>query len=927
MPEAAVEIAFHAPSRKDIQRVLQRRAQVTQERLRYIHDALSWEQGEFLRLLPFLLHVNHPALPGYLEGDVPAGIAGYEPDRYTLLSVRQYAQSLKREQRAQRYWPILGLYLIGSSGTLAQERSSDFDIWVCHHPQLTPAQLATLEEKTRLLEAVAAERGLEVHFFVLHAEGFRQRQHNALSDESSGNTQHHLLLEEFYRTGLMLAGRPPLWWIVPPERDLDYHSYAAGLLSRGLVQEDDWLDFGGLDEISPAEFFSAAHWQLFKGIRVPYKSLLKLLLFESFASEFPNVRWVAEEANALYQGEDELTAIDVDPYLLMMRRIERHLQAEGDRQRLELARRAFYIKSDARLSRARENWKTPILQSLCQEWGWDEGEFINLDRVNEWKLARVMEERGRLVTELTRVYRLLTAFAREQDMMHEIDTRELSLLGRKLYSALERRPGKIDSVNPGISKDIHQEVVWLRRDPESSAWQCFLAPPAEQNEPIKTTASFVELLAWLSTNQVIDKGTRFDLGTDSVAVETQEHLHILRVLGQHFPASSRKTAGLEAFSQAARGQRALVVINALESAPHLMNGLLRVSERGDPLSFGTRRLNLVAQVDHVHANNWGELHVSHHTGASGLLDMLCRHLELFVHQTEPGSLACFCDTPGHGISIARRVSALGERLLKYFHEQDDNARYILQVGEEFHAIQRMRAQFGHHPIGNTGDLLNFLGEHDETFRHTEIDAAGPEVSLLAAILRLNKPGRTQICYHPDHRNLHAFILDAGGKVITQQLQNAGEAHFLVQLERFFSTVREWHGPVLDKGQDSTPEYIRITRSGNEWDAKRVRPPQQNTRQYTELILSTGPKGPWQDGFSLMSGEREFNSVALGQKIFSEVTGYLKGLRRGDKNYPFYLTGVMAGELTLDTSLTVADLLRFKVRIEQRLNQAARLGRG
>ena len=926
MSEAAVNIALDAPSRKDIRRVLERRTQVTQERLSYIHDALSWEQGEFLRLLPFLLHVNHPSLPGYLEGEVPAGIAGYEPDRYTLLSVRQYAQSLKREQRAQRYWPILGLYLIGSSGTLAQERSSDFDIWVCHHPQLTPAQLSALEEKTRILEAIAAERGLEVHFFVLHAEGFRQRQHNAISDESSGNTQHHLLLEEFYRTGLRLAGRPPLWWIIPTERDLDYHSYAAQLVSQGHVQEDDWLDFGGLDEISPAEFFSAAHWQLFKGIRVPYKSLLKLLLFESFASEFPNVRWVAEEANTLYQGEDELTAIDVDPYLLMMQRIERYLQAEGDPQRLELARRAFYIKSGARLSHARKNWKTPILQRLCREWGWDEGELINLDRVNEWKLARVMEERSKLVAELTRVYRLLTKFAREQDMMHEIDERELSLLGRKLYSALERRPGKIDSVNPGISKDIQQEVVWLRRDPENTAWQCFLAPPQENTEAVKTTASFVELLTWLSSNKVVGNGTRFDLGTDGVNIETQEHLHILRVLAQHFPASRRGSAGLEAFSQAARGQRALVVINALESSPQLMNGLLRVSERGDPLSFGTRRLNLVAQVDHVHANNWGELHVSHHVGAGGLLDMLCRHLELFMHQPEPGPLACFCDTPGHGISIARRISALGQRLLQYFHEHDDNARYILQIGEEFHAIQRMRAQFGHHAIGNSVDLVNFLGEHDETFRHTEIDAAGSEVSLLAAVLRLNKPGRTQICYHPDHRNLRAFILDAGGKVMEQRLQNAGEAHFLVQLERFFNTVGEWHGPVLDRAEDSRPEYIRITRSGKDWEAQRVRPPQQNTRQYTELILSTGPKGPWQDGFSLISGEREFNSVALGQKIFAEVAAYLRGLRRGDKNYPFYLTGVMAGELALDASLTVADLLRFKVRIEQRINQASKLGR-
>jgi len=924
MAEPLTDAPLSAPSRKEIRRILARHERVAKERLGYIHETLSWEQSEFLTLLPLLLHVNHPSLPGFHSDEVPAGIAGYEPDRNALLSVRQYVHSLKQERRAQRFWPILGLYLIGSSGTLGQDRNSDFDIWVCHHPQLSPDQLAALGEKTHALETAAARRGLEVHFFILHADGFREQQHNALSDESSGNTQHHLLLEEFYRTGLLLAGRPPLWWIVPPEQQHDYRNYCGELVSKRFIQECDWLDFGGLNEISTSEFFSAAHWQLFKGIHVPYKSLLKLLLFESFANDFPRVRWVAEEANVLYQGEEELTAVDVDPYLLMMQRIEQHLQKKGNLPRLNLARRAFYIKSGVRLGRTRENWKTPVFQRLCQEWGWDEGELINLDQVNEWKLGRVIEERDRLVGELTHSYRLLTAFAREQDELHQIDMRELSLLGRKLYSALERRPGKVDAVNPGISANIRQDEVWLRRHPDTRVWQCFLSPPDEDSESVKTTASIVELLTWLSANGAIDNGTRFDLASEELAGQAQEHLHILKALRQYFPPGRGKSASLEAFSQSARGRKALAVINAMQPVAQLANGLLRVSERGDPFSFGIQRHNLVMQLDYVHANNWGELHVAHYAGECSMLDMLCHHLELFMPLEKAVSLACYCDTLGHGTAIARRVNQLANQVLRYFRKQGHSARFIVQLGETFHVIRHLRGEYAHQPLGNRDDLLDFLGEIDDAFHPTDIDATGMEASPLPTVVRLNQPGKTQVCYYIDSRGIHTYMLDARGGITEQFLPNAGEAHLLIQLQRFFDTVVEWQGPLGDSEEELHPQYIRLQRAKQDWKAVRVRPPQENSRHYTELILSTGPKGPWRDGFSLISGSREFNSVALGNRIYAEVATYLSTLRRGNKHYPFYLTGVLTGGLSADTTLSIAELIRIKARMEQRINQAARV---
>lgn len=913
-----------APSRKEVRRLVQRHLKVAEQRIGYIHEALTYEQSEFLRMLPLLLHINHPSLPGFNGSDTPAGIAGYEPDRHTLLSARRHARSLKQERRPQRYPPILGLYLIGSSGTLGQDRQSDFDVWVCHDPKLKSSQREVLEEKSLALEEHAARLGMQLHFFILHAQGFREGRNNALSDESSGNTQHHLLLEEFYRTGLLLAGRPPLWWIVPPEHLHHYRDYCDTLIRQRFVRATDWLDFGGLEDVSLGEFFSAAHWQLFKGIQLPYKSLLKLLLFEAFASEFPKIHWFAEEAQARFHDTQELSAIDVDPYLLMLRRIESHLAHQQQDQRLQLARRALYLKSGVRLSTMQDNWKTRVFRQLCDEWGWDQGELINLDHRRDWKLSQVIEERNKLVGELSRGYRLLTTLAREHQVVQEIDMRELSLLGRKLFAALERRPGKIDLVNPGISDNLHQDEVWLRRDPETRVWQCYLSDPSEETPVVKSAVSIVEMLLWLSANGVIDNSTRVDMPPNDYGVPEQEHLRILRVLHQHFPAGRRYSAPLGEFAQPAHGGKALVVINALQPIQSHPDGLLTVSQRADPLSFGTRRSNLIASIDYVHDNSWGELHVSHRAGSSGLLEMLCQHLNLFFQHGQTGSLACYCDTPGHAAAISIRISQLADRVLAHFQRHGSSSRYVLQIGEEFHVIDHQRSQFVHHPIGDRCDLVDYLGEANDCFHSTEIDAAGLLGAALPVVMQRNRPGRTQVCYQVEEKGIQSFLLDTDGALIEQWHPNTRETHFLAHQQRFFETLQDWQYPPDDSNGPLTVEFLHLQQSKGEWWVQTMDAPAQTRQLHTDLILSTGPEGPWVDGFSLLSGGREFNSVELGERIYEEAAGYLVGLRQNKSSpYALYLTGVACTGIPGESSFSLVDLMRFKAKVEARLNQAAK----
>ncbi|HHJ4328415.1 TPA: class I adenylate cyclase, partial [Klebsiella pneumoniae] len=280
--------------RKVLAQLRGRFLKINSGRLERANQRLSSRQQLVLRLLPLLLHVNHPLLPGYVSAGTPAGLSLYEPDELTLAEAQRLTRSFVYKPRSplagRAPTPIFGLFLMGSLGTLAQAEQSDMDLWVCHDPALSEPALAELRKKCELLEAWAATQGAEAHCFLIDPQRYTQGAREAqLTSDDCGTTQHYLLLDEFYRTAIWLGGRTPLWWLVPAYEEHRYPEYTDILLSRRFVREDEVIDLGHLAQIPPGEFIGAGMWQLFKGIDSPYKSVLKLLLTEVYASEHPQL--------------------------------------------------------------------------------------------------------------------------------------------------------------------------------------------------------------------------------------------------------------------------------------------------------------------------------------------------------------------------------------------------------------------------------------------------------------------------------------------------------------------------------------------------------------------------------------------------------------------------------------------------------------
>ncbi len=928
--------------RKELQLVRRRFRGLQRERLRRIEEELSTNQRDFVSLLPLLLHINHPVLPGFIGSDTPAGIPDYSPSKAVIRAARKQGRSFTYKKRVRRSYHIQGLYLMGSIGSVAHTTGSDFDVWLCHDPQLKPSQLRALQEKVKQLEKWAAELRLEVHIFLINAEAFRRGDREAISRESSGSTQQHLLLEEFYRTGILLAGRHPLWWLVPPEEENNYTKYTAMLIHKRFVDPLDCIDFGGLEQTPADEFFGAARWQLYKGIESPYKSVLKLLLVEAYSRDYPAIRWLCQEAKAaIYSGTLDLDTLD--PYILMYQRVEQYLQTREEFERLDLARRCFYFKAEQPLSRKTRGkkrlWQRQLMQSVVSAWGWNKKKISQLDSRHGWKINQVLDERNKLVRELTNGYHMLTEFSRTYAASGQIDPEELSLLGRKLYTALERQPGKVDSINPNISKDLVEDALsvhYVETSEGTGGWIVYCGEVDEEaidtNVPIKKTASLIEMLSWIQVNGLADRNTVMSLYPDSCPVKQKELRALLNGLFKRRHTLNPGNVPLSALAKPAHAQSCTLFVNTgIDPLAHLSKeGKQLTSDRSDALSFGASHTSLVNKLEQLIVTSWGETLITHHHATGGLAESLCRYLSLTLHhhpeQPAP-EVAAFGHSSIRATAIAKRVETLFNDSCDSFgpNGKGPHSRYLFQADDDYYLVQKDRDGYSSFSISSTQELMDILGQPQTSFRPVVIDSYALQDTPLPIIMQHNVEGSIQIFYYRRRGATSLYVLDEQGALFQQTIPGGSEKHLLVQQRRFFSDLLLTRSLQTDdtglSGLLDVPEFIRISKGrGGVWTAKTATPPRDQFYEgYTELRLVTEGTNLNQSPHLLLCDNSEFSSLEYGEGVFQAVAEHILAQRQNHKDYPIYITGIEFTRSAIEQKWSTVELLQFKKRLERRLN--------
>jgi adenylate cyclase class 1 len=917
-------------SRQDIQTIKQRFKRLHRIREQRVQEFLQPRQQIFLELLPLLFHGNFSMLPGFISPTTPAGIPDYTPDAPALNAAKQLTKNFTYTRVASHIYPIEGLFLIGSAGSIAFSKTSCIGIWLCHQSDLSPVAIEELQQKASAIEDWAESLELHVHFSLINSEQFRLGQNTPASIENHGQTQPHQVLEEFYRTAIYIEGKCPAWWLVPPHEEANYTRYIKHLVTNRFIPEHEFIDFGGFEEVPAEEFVGATLWHLYKALHSPHKSFLKLLLMECYTSEYPHTEWLCHDIKkAVFQGH--YINADLDPYLLIYQKVERYLLKTLNQERLALARQSFYLKV---MGSSSHSLDTPIrtardqyIQQIAKHWNWPVNTIEEFKRTQLWDIQKATAEHTTIVQQLTHCYRMIMGFAKDHLPPNQESSNDLKLIGRKLHSFLEKKPGKIEIITTHSevhSKENSLSIVEIDPASDNSGWALYLkyvqTSGAADSEPLNKFRTLIETLCWLIINGLYHKHLLISFSSHSLSMQEQDLRFILRQIHLFLAHNFKPDAPLEAFQSTKIPLHSMIFINMGIAD---IERLCVISEqRSDPLSYGSNRQCFIQTVNRISLSSWSEITTSQDDGLEGLFNCFTDIINNSKKPLSKNSVKFVCHSPTRARDILFRVEVLFSILVKIFsvpQQNNQSPRYILPGGTAYYVFQSVNQTLSYKALETEKLLLNELALPQEQYSTIYFDKAVFESTPISLIYSLNKPQIIQLFYYDNKTDINIYIIDEKGALYIQPHSKASAGHLLKQYATFLESIV---GRALFERVSSIEYYTIETNAEGAFSCNPVHLSAATSNQELSLRISGEETGKG-IMYTVYCNEKEFSSLDHGNMVFSAVYKHILQFRSANSNYPIHITDIdlplSAFRIANPAQLQTIYYLNYKQKIEDKLN--------
>lgn len=440
--------------RKSLRALRDRFLALNRERAEALRSRFSDERRAFFDAIPILMHSNHAALPGFVDFDVPCGIERYIPDRRALNAVHKVALSFVLERFVERRAQIQALYVTQLPGNTLE--LSVISTVVTH---------AALDEKLTRLVRYAADRGITLTTTLLDPAEEQARR---------GRLRNPCLSREtFYRSAILLAGRYPIWWLVPPQLDHAHDAYCARLKLQRFIGREDTFDLGRAEPIPRGECLSAGLDLMEAALETPYVQLPSLMLLESYACDATLEPLAHAFKERIWNGEERFDSSAL----------------------LDEAIAAFFADAPERLALARD----------CRR-----------GAIREPSLAELQRESARLNGELQRAHEHLVRLASELNAPADVHNR-LHTAGERISRWTERRNDKIPRINPALWP--RRIVGRVRIEARAGQWQL-----RDEDRTPFVAPRLAATLAWAHAHRLSTDNLRVDDARRHASARTLELL-------------------------------------------------------------------------------------------------------------------------------------------------------------------------------------------------------------------------------------------------------------------------------------------------------------------------------------------------------------------------------------------------------------------
>lgn len=550
-------------------------------------------------LLPWLLSINYPACPGYVEG---------MKKKFRVFNIGYDEEVRKRESRYKKMFHVYesdsllktpekicwieGLYTIGSVGTVAHTPSSDCDIWICYdRKEFDLKSWAHFNQKVNLIKDwMDGTIKLPVYFFLCDVDDVRAGNFGNVDIESSGSTQKNVLKEEFYRTSIVIMGKIPLWWIAYDDKSVLDYDQALLAMHDTDNGHDDLIDFGNLEKIEPSEYFGAALWQLQKSLTRPLKSIIKMLLLK-IQLDAPDEKLICHQLrHEVLSGSG---SPGIDPIVFTMQAIFEHHQGIKQKTRRTFLQECFFLRCDFRSSHRNQPLRKRIINDFFRRYPMDKEVKNWLNNFSKWDLDTQIDFGNRLFQFMLKVYKeIVTAHA---GIASEVDRQDMTVLGRRIHSCYQAKPNKVQIIPKPIEPLTLPDLTIVL---DRKTWRIFQRNSL--GKPVVSSTDIISALAFIIWNQLFDNTNTITMEPNSSRVTIQEIYNLCRQIKAFFGTSD--LFGVDnSFYLKNEFVTKLMVIVSFERSPWEKN---------------------INDLGVIYKNSWGELYVNRFSSGYDLMAFL-----------------------------------------------------------------------------------------------------------------------------------------------------------------------------------------------------------------------------------------------------------------------------------------------------------------
>ena len=480
-----------------------------------MREALRYLSGPKLELfikIPFLIHMNHPHIQGYVpEPPEACGIYNFKNSGFykAVLDKKEIPRDIIETKTDIKDPCVLGFYHIGSLGTFTQSAQSDFDYWVIIDKTcFTEQRYYNLEKKLNHIVKFSRENfDQEVTFFIMDQADIRKDSYAGFEAPETMIAPKLFLKEEFYRTFLMIAGKIPVWTILPA--NIQQGTYDR--LVKHLFQQPeltfllkDFLDLGKVEMPSIKDIYQGIRWHICKSKEDPVKALLKATMILSHITDEKNSAMLLCDELKQRFSKAGIDDCESDPYKIVFDRVL-HYHKTHARDGLKLIKNAIFFRlcSYPKVSLPEPGSpKKQLIDKYTRTWNISPSEVKKLMSYPNWP------EKGKQLLDTTLIQRLAGMYeqinakgkAIEKDLP-PTEQRNMKILNNKVKERLNTESGKIAASSNFLTRHVFSLLLIKKNSTGKWILSAALSNTIHENVFHKSEA-FLGLVGWIMENRL-----------------------------------------------------------------------------------------------------------------------------------------------------------------------------------------------------------------------------------------------------------------------------------------------------------------------------------------------------------------------------------------------------------------------------------------